>query len=75
MKKSIKDLVRLREPESIGGEVDLRINIYRGQSNDIDTKNGVNFGADGVNHGVDGINSTEKVPDSAERAPDHFLAR
>ena len=47
----------LREPEFIGGEVDLRINIYRGQVdannaiiNANDTKNGVNCGAnDGTN--------------------------
>lgn len=41
----------LREPEFIGGEVDLRINIYRGQNNAIDTKNGV----DGVNGDTNGI--------------------
>lgn len=47
----------LREPEFIGGEVDLRINIYRGQVdtnnatiNANDTKNGVN----GVNNGTNG---------------------
>lgn len=31
----------LREPEFIGGEVDLRVNIYRGQINASDVKNGV----------------------------------
>ena len=43
----------LQEPEFIGGEVDLRINIYRGQvdtNNANDTKNGVN----GVNNGTNG---------------------
>lgn len=47
----------LQEPEFIGGEVDLRINIYRGQVdtnnatiNANDTKNGVN----GVNNGTNG---------------------
>ena len=47
----------LREPQFIGGEVDLRINIYRGQVdtnnatiNANDTKNGVN----GVNNGTNG---------------------
>ena len=46
------------EPEFIGGEVDLRINIYRGQ-NDINnarinakkTKNGVND----IKNGIDGV--------------------
>ena len=49
--------VGLQEPEFIGGEVDLRINIYRGQVdtnnatiNANDTKNGVN----GVNNGTNG---------------------
>ena len=47
----------LQEPEFIGGEVNLRINIYRGQVdtnnatiNANDTKNGVN----GVNNGTNG---------------------
>ncbi|MEF2870302.1 MAG: hypothetical protein U0N83_09235 [Agathobacter rectalis] len=47
----------LREPEFIGGEVDFRINIYRGQVatnnamiNDNDTKNncGANDGTNGA---------------------------
>lgn len=32
----------LQEPEFIGGEVDLRINIYRGQVRDNDQKNDLN---------------------------------
>ena len=59
----------LREPEFIGGEVDLRINIYRGQVdtnnatiNANDTKNGVN----GVNNGTNGTNGTE-VPFDKEQ--------
>ena len=41
----------LREPEFIGGEVDLRINIYRGQ---VDTNNAMinATGKNGVNHGI-----------------------
>ena len=42
----------MREPEFIGGEVDLRINIYRGQfgaNNAIGTKNGVNNMRNGTN--------------------------
>lgn len=41
----------LREPEFIGGEVDLRINIYRGQ---IDG-NSANHATDGVKNGVNGV--------------------
>jgi len=39
----------LREPEFIGGEVDLRVNIYRGQINASGVKNGI----DGVENGVE----------------------
>lgn len=42
----------LREPEFIGGEVDLRINIYRGQI-DGNSANNVTDGADGVKNGAD----------------------
>lgn len=47
----------LREPEFIGGEVDLRINIYRGQVdiNDVNAKVPDN---------------TDKMPDSDKRVPD-----
>lgn len=48
----------LREPEFIGGEVDLRINIYRKQANDNGTKNGVNTainGTDDIDSGVNGV--------------------
>ena len=57
----------LREPEFIGGEVDLRINIYRGQvatddlNNDYrmpDTMNKVPY-------------SANEVPDSANKVPDN----
>ena len=41
----------LREPEFIGGEIDLRINIYRGQ---VTTKT------------YNGIDSTDKVPDNEQ---------
>ena len=46
----------LREPEFIGGEVDLRINIYRGQVA-TETSNG--------------IDSVDKVPDTANKVPDN----
>ena len=45
----------LREPEFIGGEVDLRINIYRGQVTVM------------VSNGIDGA---DKVPDTADKVPD-----
>ena len=48
----------LRDPEFIGGEVDLRINIYREQNNAISIKNGVDTeknGIDGVKNGTDGV--------------------
>ena len=66
----------LREPEFIGGEVDLRINIYRGQSNDIGTKNSVNIatiGVDGVNYGVDGVkNGVNKLAYTDRDIPDQI---
>lgn len=40
----------LQEPEFIGGEVDLRINIYRGQ---VDTNNAIN--ANGTKNGANGV--------------------
>ena len=43
----------LREPEFIGGEVDLRINIYRGQ---VDTNNAM-INANGIENGINGVNN------------------
>ena len=64
----------LREPEFIGGEVDLRINIYRGQVdtnnamiNANDTKDGVNGVDCGVNDAGNGTNGVE-VPLNKEQA-------
>ncbi|MCI6204009.1 MAG: winged helix-turn-helix transcriptional regulator [Lachnospiraceae bacterium] len=49
----------LQEPEFIGGEVDLRINIYRGQV-DTNNANSTKNGANGVKCGADdGTNGTE----------------
>lgn len=50
----------LLEPEFIGGEVDLRINIYRG---------GIN-GSDCLNRDTNDPNSADKVPDNAGKMPD-----
>ena len=49
----------LREPEFIGGEVDLRINIYRGQ---VDANNAT-INANGTKNGVNGV----KVPFNREQ--------
>ena len=64
----------LREPEFIGGEVDLRINIYRGQVdtnnamiNANDTKDGANGVDCGVNDAGNGTNGVE-VPLNKEQA-------
>ena len=63
----------LREPEFIGGEVDLRINIYRGQdaSNDINNANKV---PDTTEEQPDTANkvpdTTEEQPDTANKVPD-----
>ena len=54
----------LREPEFIGGEVDLRINIYRGQVdiNDVNAK---------VPDNTDKMpNSDKRVPDNIDKMPD-----
>ena len=60
----------LQEPEFIGGEVDLRINIYRGQvdtNNAIINANDTKNGANGVNCGAyDGANGAE-VPLNKEQ--------
>ena len=50
----------LREPEFIGGEVDLRINIYRGGINDTNR----------LNRDTNGFNNADEVPDSADKVPD-----
>ena len=53
----------LREPEFIGGEVDLRINIYRGQISDtVD-----------LNRDLNDHNSAGKVPDNGSKVPDNTV--
>lgn len=54
----------LREPEFIGGEVDLRINIYRGQ---IDGTVDLND----IYNAAKMPDRTDKVPDNATRVPDN----
>ena len=60
----------LREPEFIGGEVDLRINIYRGQvatNNAMINANGTKNGANGVKCGVDDGTNSAEVPLNKEQ--------
>ena len=60
----------LREPEFIGGEVDLRINIYRGQvdtNNAIINANGTKNDANGVKCGVDDGTNSAEVPLNKEQ--------
>ncbi len=60
----------LREPEFIGGEVDLRINIYRGQvdtNNAIINANGTKNGTNGVKCGSDNGTNGAEVPLNKEQ--------
>ena len=57
----------LREPEFIGGEVDLRINIYRGQIDDASGDNKTDKVPDSAGTVPDSANT---MPDSAGRVPD-----
>ena len=59
----------LREPEFIGGEVDLRINIYRGQvDGTVDLNNAIKV-PDTIGKMPD---SGNKVPDKTEIVPDNM---
>ena len=64
----------LREPEFIGGEVDLRINIYRGQvetNNAMINNNKVPDTTDKVPNSANKVpDTTDKVPNSASKVPD-----
>ena len=60
----------LQEPEFIGGEVDLRINIYRGQvdtNNAIINANDTKSGANGVECGADDGTNGAEVPFNKEQ--------
>ena len=60
----------LREPEFIGGEVDLRINIYRGQldtNNAIINASGVENGTIGGDCGVNDGTNGDEVPFNKEQ--------
>ena len=62
----------LREPEFIGGEVDLRINIYRGQIDDASGDNNADKVPDSAGTVPD---NADKVPDTIERLPDNEQER
>lgn len=60
----------LQEPEFIGGEVDLRINIYRGQvdtNNAMINANGTKKGTNGVNYGANYGTNGDEVPLNKEQ--------
>ncbi len=61
----------LREPEFIGGEVDLRINIYRDQSNDTVDLNDRGSDLNDPNSADKVPGNISKVPDSADKVPDN----
>ena len=69
----------LREPEFIGGEVDLRINIYRGQTDDASGDNNADKVPDSAGTVPDSANmmpdNADKVPDTIERLPDNEQER
>ena len=56
----------LREPEFIGGEVDLRINIYRGQIDTNDAKNDANDAKNDVGSAGNSVNSNENGTSGSE---------
>ena len=60
----------LMEPEFIGGEVDLRINIYRGQV-DTETSNGIDSVDKVPDSDAEMPDTTNKMPDSAAKVPDN----
>ena len=55
----------MREPEFIGGEVDLRINIYRGQADNCTS----------ADHDKKVPDTNKKMPDSIEGLPDNEQER
>lgn len=69
----------LREPEFIGGEVDLRINIYRGQIDDASGDNNTDKVPDSAGAVPDSAgrvpDTNKKMPDTIERLPDNEQER
>ena len=70
----------LREPEFIGGEVDLRINIYRGQvdTNDAtitanDAKNDVGSAGNSVNSNENGTSGSEALLNKEQKQLEKLL--
>ena len=60
----------LQEPEFIGGEVDLRINIYRGQVDSTVDLNDLNNAIKVPDSGNGVPDRTETVPDTMKKMPD-----
>ena len=60
----------LREPEFIGGDVDLRINIYRSQRAENSATNNAIMSNKETVSGTEMPDTAEKVPDSADKMPD-----
>ena len=60
----------LQEPEFIGGEVDLRINIYRGQVDGTVDLNDLNNAIKVPDSGNGVPDRTETVPDTMKKMPD-----
>lgn len=60
----------LREPEFIGGEVDLRINIYRGQINATVDLNDLKNADKMPDHAGKVPESADKMPDNTKKVPD-----
>ena len=60
----------LREPEFIGGDVDLRINIYRSQRAENSATNNAIMSNKETVSGTEMPDTAEKVPDSADEMPD-----
>ncbi len=56
----------LREPEFIGGDVDLRINVYR----NLNTANNTTMNTNGTVFGTEMPDTSKKMPDSADKMPD-----
>lgn len=67
----------LQEPEFIGGDVDLRINIYRSQSTANSATNNATINANGTENGVNDVNvmttkeqeQVKKLLDAIEKKP------
>ena len=60
----------MQEPEFIGGDVDLRINIYRSQKAVNSAMNNATMNTRGTVSGTGMLDTVGKVLDSADKMPD-----